>query len=373
MSRYSINRFLILVLPVFAGCGAITGLDEYSLERPSPSTTGSGGSGGTGGAGGSGGSASDSGGYGGAGGTGGAGTGGQAGSGGGVQTILASGQLRPNSIAVDSTHVYWSNSGTYPDANGSIMKAPKDGGAATPLVSGLFGASAIAIDSTSVFCIVYNENEIIKVPKAGGSTTVVGTGGYSGDIAVNASYFYWDRFDGSSAIMRHPVAQSGSPFALTSGQEISLIEIDSTNIYWVDYTAGTINKMPIGGGSAAAIASGQYYPSALAIDTANAYWKTYDGLIVKGKIAGGRMPTVLASAQESLQARDSMAVDGARVYWADAGDFMQSNGRIMAIDVDGGQPIEIAGGQDKPMGLAVDATHVYWVNWDDGTVRRATK
>lgn len=375
--RRACTRFLpFLLAAVGGGCALVSGLDEFTME----STAGPGGYGGAGvvsGAGGSGGPGGDGfGGKGGSAGAGGLGEGGEAGeggAGGSVPTLIATGQLSPRAVAVDSTHVYWSNYGTFPEANGSIMKAPKNGGAATPLVAGLTGPTAITIDASNVFCVVYNANHVIKVPKAGGGPTIVGTGGYSTDIAVNATHFYWNRFDGAAAVMRYPVTQAGSPIAVLSGLDsISQFEIDATSTYWIDYGAGTINRAALAGGGIEVIASGQYFPSALAVDASNAYWKTNDGMIAKVQLTGGT-PVVLATAQEALTAQDSMAVDGARVYWADAGDYPQSNGRIMAVAVGGGAPIEMAGGQARPMGVAVDVTHVYWASVADGTIWRAPK
>lgn len=369
--RQACATMLLSFLVLLEGaCALVSGLDEFTLEN----SAGQGGSGGTGLVSGACGSSGTGGGFGGwAGSDGGGGQGGEGGAGGSVPTTIATGQLSPRAVAVDSTHVYWSNYGTFPEANGSVMKAPKNGGAVTPLATGLTGPTAIAIDASNVLCVVYNANQVIKVPKAGGAPTLVGTGGYSTDIAVDATHFYWNRFDGTAAIMKYPLMQGGSTVAVLSVQSsISQFEIDATSVYWINYGAGRINRAPLAVGGIEVLASGQSYPSALAVDASNVYWKTDGGLIVKVGLSGGT-PVVLAAAQEALTAQDSMAVDGARVYWSDAGDYPQSNGRIMAVSVGGGATIEIAAGQARPVGVAVDVTHVYWASAADGTIRRAPK
>jgi hypothetical protein len=64
---------------------------------------------------------------------------------------LASGQSSPYGVAVDSTSVYWTNSGVG-TSDGAVMKVPIGGGTPTTLASGptSFG---IAVDATSVYWV----------------------------------------------------------------------------------------------------------------------------------------------------------------------------------------------------------------------------
>jgi hypothetical protein len=68
-----------------------------------------------------------------------------------------------------------------------------------------------------------------------------------------------------------------------------------------------------------------------------------------------------------------MAVDETGVYLTE--DVM--NGRVLRVTPDGSQPYQVlASGQNQPQGIAVDATHVYWVNFSGsvgGTVNRVPK
>jgi hypothetical protein len=80
----------------------------------------------------------------------------------GTPVPLASGQNRPYGIAVDSTNVYWLNSG-----DGTVMKVPIGGGTPETLSSGqqnpATAGSAIAVDGTSVYWTGYSSGTVVKL------------------------------------------------------------------------------------------------------------------------------------------------------------------------------------------------------------------
>ncbi len=100
------------------------------------------------------------------------------------------------------------------------------------------------------------------------------------------------------------------------------IAVDANAVYWVNqgtasinYTDGTVMKLPFGSVNPVTLASGQRQPLGLAIDGSNAYWtNSRDGTVWKVSLAGGGAATQLASWQQSSSVQ-GIAVDSQCVYW----------------------------------------------------------
>ncbi len=94
---------------------------------------------------------------------------------GGTPLMIASKQARPSSIAVDETHVYWTNEGRASageeEGGGAVMSVPKAGGTPTTLVDDLPLADAIALDADGV--VWQDHYTIRRIPKAGGAITSI--------------------------------------------------------------------------------------------------------------------------------------------------------------------------------------------------------
>jgi sugar lactone lactonase YvrE len=230
------------------------------------------------------------------------------------------------------------------------------------------GISDLVLDDSNVYWATH-EGNVVKIARDGGTpTTIASEQGNVLSIAVDATRVYWSTADG--AINAVPIGGGDiSTLANAQGNPWGLA-VDASNVYWVNYNAGadgTVVKVPISGGSTTVLAAGQYYPVDMAIDADNLYVAnrglSKDGLIVKVPLAGDS-PTALAGEQGSLEgiAPQAIVADGNSVYWTN-GEI----GTVSRITKTGGVPGTMASNQYFPDGIAVDDSHIYWVD-EFGTV-----
>jgi hypothetical protein len=156
-------------------------------------------------------------------------------------SVLASAQLRPNGLAVDSKHLYWVDKGT-DFMSGVLWQAGLDGSNATPMATGLTYPQRIALDDQNVYW------------------TNFGTSG----SGANGS------------VMTCPISGCGAgPTTLASGQSgAEGIAVDGSNVYWTASNAGTVSVCPkLGcGAGPVVLANNQQSPQALVQDNVSLYW-----------------------------------------------------------------------------------------------------
>jgi hypothetical protein len=153
----------------------------------------------------------------------------------------------------------------------------------------------------------------------------------------------------------------------------SALAIDSTSVYWArsSFTttedSGTppaaILKVPLGGGATTTLA--MTYAKGIAIDATSLYWVVNIGPVMKVPLDGGAS-RILALNQNSL----AVAVDARNVYWTNqVCASPPCTQPVVSVPVNGGALVTLASIANWGSGIAVDARNLYWTaHTDDGGV-----
>jgi hypothetical protein len=204
---------------------------------------------------------------------------------GGTAATLATTTWSPAALALDATSVYWT-SGNY------VAKMPQTGGDPALLADGPWVGTAIAIDADSVYWTDqgndYTPGTVLKVPLSGGSTVVLAADQpWAHAVTVDETYTYWLTWDGLMKVNKH--GGTSEKAAISPNGDKGQVVLDATSIYWTTnggpgpYPNGTVRKMPLAGGSAQVLASGQESPMGIAVDATSVYWITSNAVMKVAK------------------------------------------------------------------------------------------
>lgn len=276
-------------------------------------------------------------------------------------------QPTPVGLAIDPDNVYVWNAGSFTlgsstnNGDGTVEQVALDGGASVNLFQNMelfYDATylnAVAVDSQYVYWVagaVGNDGAIMKAPKGGGSPAQsIFTGQYVPTAVVtDGTNVYWANlgtFDaqgisnGDGSVWQGSV-NGGTPVPLASNQPTPYgIAVESGYVYWANVgklgggnlpalNAGSIQRVPIGGGAIDTIASSQEAPFAIIVHNGTIYWNEYGlnspGLIVSASADGGAIVPLAAG----LNDPGDMVVSGNTIYWANA-ESSPNNGLITSL------------------------------------------
>jgi len=273
----------------------------------------------------------------------------------------------PSGIAVDSTHVYWTDVSA-----GTVTKLPLRGGPPTMMASNQTEVWSIAVSATNAYWVLrISQGAVMTVPLAGGTPVPIAAGQmFPEGIAVDGTHVYWT-IPGqgtlkNGTVMKAPLG-GGAAVTVASGQDYPYrVKVDANAVYWsntgassgVGLANGSIMMVPLAGGDPVALASDQITPLEIAIDSDSIYWTTFGpsmsgGFLMTMPLAGGTPRTLASVVETNLQ---PMVVDATGVYWA------PNPGGIVRVSKSGDELTRLWPGGTHVVGLAVDGTRVYWAD-----------
>jgi hypothetical protein len=272
----------------------------------------------------------------------------------------AVGEPTPWGLALDANRIYWTND----LAPGSVRACPLAGcdasGPAT-LASAATAITRLAVDATNVYFTEFDAGDVASCPLTGctGAPASIQTGEFEPmGIALGGGNVYWAVSGGTEIHFRPLAGGTLVTLATTSGPRT--LVTDSTSIYWAS-AGGEAGSCPLALCPTPTIfATGQASPYFITVYDGDAYWSNNTspaGSIVKCAVAGcGGSPTTITASDFPL----GLAVDATGIYWV-AG---ATTGAVYHCPLAGcgATPEVLASGQNQPFSLAIDATAIYWTD-----------
>jgi hypothetical protein len=194
-------------------------------------------------------------------------------------------------------------------------------------------------------------------------------------IAVDSANVYWSSFS-AGTVTQLPFG-GGMPITIAAGQtNVFDLTSDGTSVYFLAGETGTVVgsvfKVPVGGGAISTV-SANTAPAeeGIAVDATSVYW--FEGPTIMRAPKGGGAATMLVPFMgDSSASFHDLAIDATSVFWTSTS--LQFGNSVSSVPIGGGAVTKLAPGLQGPQGIAVDDQNVYWANGGtngtDGTVMK---
>jgi hypothetical protein len=284
-----------------------------------------------------------------------------------LDPVIANDQGNPSAIAVDSTHIYWTNN------DGQVMRRTKAGGIPEEFAPDEPYAFRIALDDTHVYWSQFHSGQLRYRAKSGGEVqTAVASTVY--DVATDVTHVYFTDFSvgGVPGGVRRWDKQKGTIETLyqaTDGERECPIGIalDADHVYWTDFDADVVRRVAKVGGAIETLYANpepRMFGNTLVVDDTTVYWLNTRGDELRAIPKTGGAPTPIGTAMAG-----QLALDDSHLYWTTATGLVRR--------ARGGTEIEPLATEifGYSAAVTVDEGHVYWTEMspDAGKVQRMRK
>ena len=260
----------------------------------------------------------------------------------------------------------------YATPSDRIIKVPKTGSAGTDIAVAPDFPTALVTDGTTVFWT--DAAALHSVPLAGGAMSTLASGlPLSGGLSVDTTRVAWTERPGSTAFSGaiRAVPKTGGTISTLVANAASPRVVALISNGDLIYADGVIDFLPASvsgihrrsaAGSVTTLVSGVAGPGPIAVDGTHVY--VSEGWWIK------RVPRSIGAASLVSQANfyvTSIGVDSTHVYWVEE-DF----GTVRKAPLTGGAPTLLGSGNGRPFDLRVSGGSVYWLLGLDRLLRVPT-
>ena len=275
--------------------------------------------------------------------------------------VIANEPGQPMAIALDTTHVYWTNATT-----GDLRRAPIAGGAAETLYDGPSGTDLgdglVRSGSDLYFTIGDVDGGVFKCPATGCGTTgpvpvvaPLDSPEYVGLADGGVLLFSEFGFNGRVGRCTLPCT-SGPTFVAGPESFPKFVAASSDAVYWSTLVPGPGNlQASLGGGAATTLVPTQAVQQIVVKGNEVVFAQRGSG--VKAIARDGGPPRRI---YEPFTQTERFAIDGTVIYFNDS----STAGRILQCPLVGcgDAGTTVASDQKRPYAVVVDETSVYWTN-----------
>lgn len=291
---------------------------------------------------------------------------------------VATGLDHPVYVAIDADSVYWVDS-RFDGTDGNVAKAPLSGGASTSLATtNVNAATGIELVDNHVYWSNVSNNNLMRVPKTGGSAEIFVLSGALVAIDSNSTAIFAPVLTAIAAYL----SETARVVELATGLSQVVDVGAAANTVWaadigpqvgIEYPNGNIIRVAADGSSdSQVVASNVNRPNRVVGNPVDVLW--LDGGTSGAASTDGAL-WVLAPAcgSDPVKLIDNLSTPWELAYHDGAVFFSSTDGDVWGLDLSSGQVTVYDADAGAFPGIAADDDHVYWTAPDSGEVRRAAR